>query len=291
MNLLGKIFVVLIFVMSLVFMTMALMVYATHKNWKEEIERQQAGPGQQVGWRKRFEDLRAENERLTEQKAALEKEVIAEKTAKVEALAKLQTALANMSNQLQMASTQLNEKEKTLAENTAALKTQQENLTNATKTVQDLTKTVKDEQLRADDYYKKVLAATDQLQNMLVQLPQFKERAEQLAAQVAKAKLLLAQVGRNIEDPLDQSPPPVTTTVAGVSREGLVEINLGSHDGIRQGHQLDVVREGRFLGRIQIIETGPDKAVGQIMRDYHNQQIREGDTVTSRLRILAARRQ
>ena len=34
MNLVGKIFVTLILVMSLVFMTLALMVYATHKNWK-----------------------------------------------------------------------------------------------------------------------------------------------------------------------------------------------------------------------------------------------------------------
>ena len=34
MNLVGKIFTVLIFVMSLVFMTFAIMVYATQKNWK-----------------------------------------------------------------------------------------------------------------------------------------------------------------------------------------------------------------------------------------------------------------
>jgi len=38
MNLLGKIFVVLIVVMSIVFMTLALAVYATHKNWKEEAD-------------------------------------------------------------------------------------------------------------------------------------------------------------------------------------------------------------------------------------------------------------
>ena len=38
MNLLGKIFVVLIVVMSLVFMTLALAVYATHKNWKDIVE-------------------------------------------------------------------------------------------------------------------------------------------------------------------------------------------------------------------------------------------------------------
>ena len=35
MNWLGKIFVVLIAVMSVMFMTLALVVYATHKNWKD----------------------------------------------------------------------------------------------------------------------------------------------------------------------------------------------------------------------------------------------------------------
>ena len=38
MNLLGKIFVVVITVMSVVFMTLALAVYATHKNWKDIVE-------------------------------------------------------------------------------------------------------------------------------------------------------------------------------------------------------------------------------------------------------------
>ena len=35
MNLVGKIFIVLILVMSLVFMSFAVVVYATHHNWKE----------------------------------------------------------------------------------------------------------------------------------------------------------------------------------------------------------------------------------------------------------------
>jgi len=37
MNLIGKIFIVLIFVLSLVFMTLAVFVYATHRNYRNEI--------------------------------------------------------------------------------------------------------------------------------------------------------------------------------------------------------------------------------------------------------------
>ncbi len=51
MNVLGKSFVALILVMSLVFLGMSLMVYATHKNWPAVINRnaQEAKPGEPIG--------------------------------------------------------------------------------------------------------------------------------------------------------------------------------------------------------------------------------------------------
>ena len=42
MNLVGKIFVVLIFVMSLVFMAFSIATYATHRNWRDEVLGNQA---------------------------------------------------------------------------------------------------------------------------------------------------------------------------------------------------------------------------------------------------------
>ena len=38
MNWLGKVFVVVILIMSLVFMGLSMAVYATHKNWKQASE-------------------------------------------------------------------------------------------------------------------------------------------------------------------------------------------------------------------------------------------------------------
>src|SRR4029079_14457810 len=43
MNFLGKIFVVIVLVLSVVFMSFAVMVYTTHRNWREEIEKPQTG--------------------------------------------------------------------------------------------------------------------------------------------------------------------------------------------------------------------------------------------------------
>ena len=43
MNLVGKIFIISIAVMSLVFMSFALAVYATHKNWRDAISNPDTG--------------------------------------------------------------------------------------------------------------------------------------------------------------------------------------------------------------------------------------------------------
>ena len=45
MNLVGKIFTVLILVMSILFMGFAMMVYATHRNWRDEANATQHGVG------------------------------------------------------------------------------------------------------------------------------------------------------------------------------------------------------------------------------------------------------
>ena len=52
MNLVGKIFVVLILVMSVLFMAFAMAVYATHKNWREVVNEQaRRTVGLQANWR------------------------------------------------------------------------------------------------------------------------------------------------------------------------------------------------------------------------------------------------
>ena len=79
MNLVGKIFVVLIFVMSLVFMTAAMLVYAMHRNWREEV----LNP--QTGLNRKYVDLQAHNKELTDQLDKLKQQVAAEKNAQRQA--------------------------------------------------------------------------------------------------------------------------------------------------------------------------------------------------------------
>ena len=69
MNLVGKIFVFLIFSMSVVFMSFAVMIYATHTNWKDEVLRTERGKrGEKIGWKKRLETEEHKNIQLQSQK-------------------------------------------------------------------------------------------------------------------------------------------------------------------------------------------------------------------------------
>ena len=53
MNIIGKIFVFAVFIMSLVFMTFAIALFATNTNWREEIvrDRNSVKPGESVGYK------------------------------------------------------------------------------------------------------------------------------------------------------------------------------------------------------------------------------------------------
>ena len=77
-------------------------------------------------------------------------------------------------------------------------------------------------------------------------------------------------------------PPKVEGVVLGMKGRDLIEISIGADDGLKGGHSLDVYRDNQYLGRIKIIETDPDRAVGQIIRDMQRGQIRKGDRVTSK---------
>ena len=72
MNLVGKIFVVLITVMSFVFMAFALSVYATHQNWRLAVENPESevAPGKPLGLKFQLE---AANKRKTELQDELDK--------------------------------------------------------------------------------------------------------------------------------------------------------------------------------------------------------------------------
>jgi hypothetical protein len=70
----------------------------------------------------------------------------------------------------------------------------------------------------------------------------------------------------------------------------LVQISIGSDDGLTRGHTLAVYREtsssgkaGMYLGEIELVLVRPDQAVGQVIQAAKNGEIEVGDNVTTKL--------
>ncbi|MDZ4819991.1 MAG: hypothetical protein SGJ20_13560 [Planctomycetota bacterium] len=282
MNTVGKIFVGLICLMSVVFMTMAMMVYSTHINWKDEITR----TGAQPGYQERLKQIRNENDSLRSQIDSLRALVTSERANNAAVRAGLQTELNTLANSFAAAKAELDEKTKALKVATTTVENLGENLAAATTRVAQLTAEVIESQKRGDDSFRRALALTDLNIAANLQLAELKPRLEQLTELLAKSRLVLQTLGYTVEDvALLKNPPPVESEVTALTKDNLVEFKLGSYDGIRKGHELDVYRGSKYLGRIQVIEVRPDEAVGQILRDYQTGQILKGDKVTSKLTV------
>jgi len=97
---------------------------------------------------------------------------------------------------------------------------------------------------------------------------------------VTKYKEVVDAAGINVDDPVDGAPPERNGNVLVVNRpRKLVEVSIGFDDGLRQGHLLEVTRGGRYVTRLQVRRTEPDRSVAQILDDYSEGIIREGDRV------------
>ncbi|WP_254508924.1 hypothetical protein [Anatilimnocola floriformis] len=64
----------------------------------------------------------------------------------------------------------------------------------------------------------------------------------------------------------------------------LVEITIGSDDGLKASQRMEVSRGNQLLGEIIVRTTSPDRAVGQIANGSQRSKFRKGDTVTANIR-------
>jgi hypothetical protein len=275
MNFIGKIFVVLIFVMSLVFMSFAVAVYGTHQNWKQEAEKQ-----------KNLVTI-ARDELAKAEEAA--KQLEAEKQREIEAqkdtLAKLEEQrkeLATVREELVKERDALLIKDQ---EAVVALKAAQQNLERLTKEVEGLRGEIRTAQGERDKSFERVVELTDQIHQEKGEVERLKERRLQLAEQLAAAELVLKRHGLDKDMPVDGIPPMVRGKVLAINRDDMVEISLGTDDGLRVGHTLEVFRGSKYLGRIELLHTTTDRAVGKIVPGFKKGIIQRDDDVATRFRV------
>lgn len=282
MTLVGKIFTVLIFVMSIVFMSFSVMVFATHKNWKQYADNATPGPGQKLGLKQQFEQLQQLKKQADDQLTALKGELAEEQAARKHALAALQSQLTQALANLAAKQT---EYDRLLADNTTATQT--------AKAAQDRLQALEAENLARreelrmvqkdlDDKFAQVVKLTDDLNQAESLKAILDERNKEAAFQMAQMKLVMDRNGLTVDSLVSHIPPKVDAVVLEVSDKDLIEISIGSDDGLKVGHSMEIYRGNSYLGRIVIRRTTGDRAVGQLVKELQRGQIKKGDRVTTK---------
>jgi cell division protein FtsL len=275
MNLIGKIFVVLILVMSLVFMSLAMVVYSTHQNWRQAAEK----------FKTDVSTAQTKNNQLQEDLKRLDSQLAAERDAYRQQLQALETKRAELvveRNNMQERHAQLVSQNRAATGTVGAI---QQRLSALVQEVGQLRAKIVAAQQARDNAFEQVVQTTDELHQSHAELVRASERKDQLVDQVALYTRLMNESNIDPNAPPKGLPPKVDGRVTAVSRDNLIEVSLGSDDGLRAGHTIELYRGRNYLGRAQILQTEPDRAVAKVLRQYRKGIIHKGDRVATRLKV------
>lgn len=285
MNIIGKIFLFAVFIMSLVLMTLAGAIAVSHRDWKAEVLRSPDDclPGQLPGYKHQVEEAERERTRLEAQISRLQQRVAESEQARDQVLAKLQSALIEKNDELVSLRAEKQKLQEDQQQQVALVEKTTEDLRAARKQVEDLTKQVEAQQAKVDAQVNRSAEFSAQLAETKSFLEIAEERKKQLERQLVNARLLLQQSGLDVDSLPKDRVPNLEGQVVAVAA-ATIEVSLGSDDGLRVDHVLEVYRQGQYVGRAVVTSVRPDGAVARIVKEYSRGVVQRGDRVTTRLK-------
>jgi len=276
MNLVGKIFIVLIFLMCVVFGTFGLMVHAAHKNWKQEVVAPKVGLDDQL------KEAKKVVQGLMDDKKVLETALAEEKDRTRRRLTALDEELRKVTEQRDASEARIKTVETDERKLAVVIEVANKNIGVLQTTVEGMQKDIK---LAVDERnltQKKLVDTTDLLNNAVAERERLEKLGAQLAAQIVKQKQLLDYSRVTLGDLEKYAPPGTRGEVTAVPRPDTVEISLGADDGVRKGFKFTVTRPstGKYVGVIEVIQVDyPNRAVCRPDTAMQNDQIQKGDHV------------
>lgn len=264
MNLVGKIFVVLIFVLSLVLMTLTVAVYMTHTNWMQMVDNSDTSRGYPLGLKQQLVNCQKENQELRSAYAilvgtyevALQKSVNAQ--SEVEVVKNSQT-------------TEVESLRKSIETSYAETNTRLDDTHKALVTISAghelLREAIKGLQREITDISDKLSDKTD-FMNQIVQLErrnkELESRNDDLKNENVRANEVLTY--NNMINDLDYyrtQTPPISLQGRVVEQAGRkIKVNVGSDDGVRIGHKFQLLsKDGSvYLCDVAVEAVTPDSA-------------------------------
>ena len=272
-NVLGKIFVFGVFVMSLMLMSFAVAIYSSHVNWQDVAKKKQED----------LDKLKAEETSLNQEITRLTANVATSEAARDQVIAKFQQALIEKDKELKTLKDARDDKLTEMQKKIADLATVEADLTRARAEVTKLQAESRDKQQKVDSQVTRAAEIAGQLHEKESFLEIANERKAQLEKQVAQARLLLKQNGLSL-DSLPKDRVPTMNGVVMAVADDAIEVSLGFDDGLQTGHQIEVYRNDEYLGRAIVKSVKPDRAVAVLVREYSRGIVQRGDKVTTRLK-------
>ncbi len=287
MNLVGKILTVLIFVMSLIFMSFAVAVYATHVNWKKVVDNADPLPGENKGLNQRLQDEKARYQELKDKFDRLQADYAAEKDAQVQVRGKLEAENETLKHDMRLLEEEQAKQQEAVREATAAMNAALDTAAKLREETIRRRDEIREAEHQRDAHFDNVQKLTDELHAAVNKRESLKRISDQLAADLAKAKRVLRHHDLTVETNIASTPPQIDGLVTAVQSGGLVEISLGSDDGLMEGHDLNMIRPtpsgSTYVGKIRVIRTAADKSVCKVIPEFLKTQPQRGDRVTTKL--------
>jgi hypothetical protein len=282
MTFVGRILVLVITALALVFLGVSTVVFTTASNWKEAKEAET----------KKVQKLQNDVRDLAAQQDAYKKENAAALATHKAELKREQEKIASLEADIKRAQDEITQSRTALevAQQNAKLALDE---AGARKGETDLLRDQKSAvEKQANDFKLRQTELNDKIRELSRMLETATNNNTDLRDRVAKFSTLLRQNG--LSDDISTlkglgSPPTVEGEVARVDAQNkAVEITIGSNDGLVPGHELFLFRvkpSPEFLGRIKILSVDPNQSVGRVIgTTIQNKKIKEGDIVSSTIR-------
>ncbi len=282
MTTLGKVFTVLIFIMSILFMGFSVVVFATHRNWKMLVDNTDTAKGP-LGLKQQLQAQVETNKGLRAELDSLTNRLAVEMAARRSALSALETKLADAQQRLTQKEAELAGLQAAQTEATAAINLAEARLAELVVDIQKLRDEIRVVQGQRDESFQRVVDLTDKLYSAAGVERNLKEREAQLIGEISKYKRVTDVMGVNPSMPVEMIAPPLDGIVTAVGDKNLIEVSLGSDDGLRVGHRVEVFRDNNYLGSAMVLKTDPDRAVAQMDEKSQRGLIKVKDRVATKL--------
>ena len=284
MNTVCKIFVVLVFSLCVILMSIALIFVAEPTNWRKVIDND-GTDGKPLGYKQLIQAKNTDNETLRSINDDWTERLANAKVDRENAVKELTQQKQDNQDKITQMQKEVDEARDKMRVLVAHINSEQEQANQLARENIVIREQMNGLIVARDREVKKNIQATDEIEETERRIAAMKSKDEVLSAELGRVKSVLTY--------LDLTPevasygaliPPmglIGRVLAADPDRKMVEISLGSDDGVRIGHRFEVLSDDgtAYLGRVQVANLFNDKAICENIEGFENGVYSKGNRV------------